>query len=85
MRVAFLSEPRPPAALTPEQSRAFALVAAAPDTYRVPPGPDAAALGTALRACEAAGLVMPAGRGWRLTPNGLLRWMDIQARAGRPR
>lgn len=85
MRVAFLSTPRPPVALTPEQARAFAFVAAVPGTYRVPPGPGAAALNTALRTCEAAGLVMPAGRGWRLTPNGLLRWMDQQARAGRPR
>lgn len=84
MNVAFLSGPRPPVALTPEQNRAFALVAAAPDAYRVPPGPGAAALNTALHGCERAGLVMRAGRGWKLTPRGLERWADMQA-FGKPR
>ena len=52
MNVGFLSAPRPPVVLTAQQSRAFACVAnAAAGTFRVPPGPSAAALNTALHGC----------------------------------
>lgn len=75
-----LSTPRPPVVLTPVQARAFAHVAdAGPLGYRVPPGPGAAATNAALWDCERAGLVMRAGRGWKLTPIGLMRRADMHA------
>ena len=84
MNVGFLSEPRPPVALTPEQSRAFALVGqAGPGGYRVPAAPrDAAArLRDALYALERHGLAMPAGPAWKLTPRGWERYADALAAA----
>lgn len=80
VNVGFLSTPRAPVTLTPAQARVFAAVAdAPPGGYRVPAGPDAAAIRTALHALEHAGLVMPAGRAWKLTPFGLTRRADMHA------
>lgn len=80
MNVAFLSTPRPPAALTPAQARVFAAVAdAPPGGYRVPAGPDAPAIRDALHALERAGLAMPSGRAWKLTPIGATRRADMHA------
>lgn len=80
MNVGFLSTPRPPAVLTPVQARVFAAVAdASAGGYRVPAGPNAGAIRDALHALERAGLVMPSGRAWKLTPIGLTRRADMHA------
>lgn len=80
MNVGFLSTPRPPVALTPAQARVFAAVAdAPPGGYRVPAGPNAPAIKDALHALERAGLVMPSGRAWKLTPIGLMRRADMHS------
>lgn len=87
MRVSFLSTPRPVAALTPEQSRALALLGqAGPRGYRVPAAPADAALRLrdALHALERHGLAMPSGPAWKLTPRGWERYADgLAAASGR--
>lgn len=72
-----LSPPRPAAALTTPQARAFVLVAEAAGTFKPPPGDAGRAMGTALYDLERLGLIMHAGRGWRLTPNGEARRPEL--------
>lgn len=84
MRVSFLSTPRPVAALTPEQSRAFALLGqAGPGGYRVPAAPREAAarMRDALHMLERHGLAMPSGPAWKLTPRGWERYADARGAA----
>ena len=40
-------------------------------------------MGTALYDLERHGLIMHAGRAWKLTPHGDDRWRDVLAAAGR--